>query len=812
MIEIVTDVPSNCSNSDPNRDAILAISCLFIDERLDDKDRRIVFMWHPDDVHPSSLLPSKVKMIISKNECAMMENFRNELFFKLDPTVVLSWDCTRHSVGYVLARAHALGLGLARYSLSRVVQDPAAQAKSNQQVFKLESLAGRLLVDLWRVLRNDAESGLRLGTTSLEGVCQSVLGITVPAMTDSVLAAWWREDGIRGVSRVLQRLVKQTVIVAELADVTRVMPRATEMARLYGMDLESTFTRGSQFRVECMLVRASRKLGYVLPSSSKAQVKSQSATEGIPMVLEPHSGLITDPVIVFDFQSLYPSLVIGYNMCFSTCMGRVSCPTPETRLGTQSGLVRSAAAARSAINVPSDVAFVQRAARVGLLPRICHELLQTRIMVKKSMKVGNKSPGLLKQLDARQLSLKLLSNVIYGYSTASFSGRMPCAELADSIVLTGRESLENVMRTAESMGGVIVYGDTDSLFVRLPGKSVDQAFAFGALLVDRVAKDHPWPMKLILEKVYHPCCLVTKKRYVGRAFDTISSEPRLDAKGIETIRRDTCPAVAVTVERILNAVFEACDGAQLEPACIREFARILKGGLPNKFFVFQNQVRELTQYKDPKHLPPAAKVAVDTGRTDAVRGERIAYVISQGPLGSKLSEQVKPPDVLLLSDSSKRERLNLDYYLTKQVIPAIQRIFGPIANRAFTWLAVARSIAGNRKIETPLLHSQSCFLCGSTTASSIFRGMAKVPLFCSHCISVRGSQAVAAGEDSVREAEHRLIELRKVCVDCVGVPDGVDRCTDAWHCETYFERALTAHDVRRAYASRQRIGCESRDL
>jgi DNA polymerase zeta len=47
-------------------------------------------------------------------------------------------------------------------------------------------------------------------------------------------------------------------------------------------------------------------------------------------------------------------------------------------------------------------------------------------------------------LNARQLGLKLMANVTYGYTSATFSGRMPCIEIADSIVQTGRETLMKV--------------------------------------------------------------------------------------------------------------------------------------------------------------------------------------------------------------------------------------------------------------------------------------------------------------------------------------------------------------------------------
>jgi DNA polymerase zeta len=72
------------------------------------------------------------------------------------------------------------------------------------------------------------------------------------------------------------------------------------------------------------------------------------------------------------------------------------------------------------------------------------EILDTRVMVKKSMKLYSNDKSLLKILDARQLGLKYIANVTYGYTGASFSGRMPCSDIADAIVETGRMILEQV--------------------------------------------------------------------------------------------------------------------------------------------------------------------------------------------------------------------------------------------------------------------------------------------------------------------------------------------------------------------------------
>ncbi len=107
-------------------------------------------------------------------------------------------------------------------------------------------------------------------------------------------------------------------------------------------------------------------------------------------------------------------------------------------------------------------------------------------------------------LNARQLALKLVANTTFGYAAASYSGRMPCIEIADSIVQKGRETLERAIRLVNSTpewGGRVVYGDTDSLFVLVKGASKDEAFRIGKEICEKVATLNPKPVKLKLEKV-----------------------------------------------------------------------------------------------------------------------------------------------------------------------------------------------------------------------------------------------------------------------------------------------------------------------
>lgn len=99
--------------------------------------------------------------------------------------------------------------------------------------------------------------------------------------------------------------------------------RTSEFARLFGIQFYEVLSRGSQFRVESMMLRLAKPLNYIPVSPSVSQRASMRAPASLPLILEPESIFYTDPLIVLDFQSLYPSMIIAYNYCFSTCLGRV---------------------------------------------------------------------------------------------------------------------------------------------------------------------------------------------------------------------------------------------------------------------------------------------------------------------------------------------------------------------------------------------------------------------------------------------------------------------------------------------------------
>lgn len=104
-----------------------------------------------------------------------------------------------------------------------------------------------------------------------------------------------------------------------------------------------------------------------------------------------------------------------------------------------------------------------------------------------------------------------------------------------------------------------------SMFVLLKGRSREDAFKIGNEIASEISAMNPNPVTLKMEKVYHPCFLLTKKRYVGYSYESPKQvEPVFDAKGIETVRRDTCEAVSKTMEQSLRIFFEHQDISEVK--------------------------------------------------------------------------------------------------------------------------------------------------------------------------------------------------------------------------------------------------------
>lgn len=195
----------------------------------------------------------------------------------------------------------------------------------------------------------------------------------------------------------------------------------------------------------------------------------------------------------------------------------------------------------------------------GLLPLILEELIAARKRARQELAKAT-DPFVKAVLDGRQLALKISANSVYGFTGAQV-GQLPCLPISSSVTAYGREMIEAtreyVLKRYNKANGYtydsqVIYGDTDSVMVKFGVPTIEEAMKLGKDAADYVTQYFVQPIKLEFEKVYCPYLLMNKKRYAGLLWTKPEKFDKLDAKGIETVRRDNCGLVRQTVQTCLN--------------------------------------------------------------------------------------------------------------------------------------------------------------------------------------------------------------------------------------------------------------------
>ncbi|PSN70266.1 hypothetical protein BS50DRAFT_571548 [Corynespora cassiicola Philippines] len=750
---------------------------------------------------------------------------------RFDPDILTGYEVHNSSWGYLIERAGKQF----DYDLCDELSRMKSQSKGK---FGKEAdrwgythtstihVTGRHIINIWRAMRGE----LNLLQYTMENVVFHLLHKRIPHYQHADLTAWYTSKKPRDLAKVLEYFISRVRLNLDILEANEIISRTSEQARLLGVDFFSVISRGSQFKVESTMFRIAKPENFILVSPSRQQVGRQNALECLPLVMEPKSAFYSSPLLVMDFQSLYPSVMIAYNYCYSTCLGRIVDFRGRNKLGfmdfkREPQLLELV---KDHINIaPNGMMYVKPEMRKSLLAKMLGEILETRVMVKSGMKADKDDKTLQQLLNNRQLALKLLANVTYGYTSASFSGRMPCSEIADSIVQTGRETLEKAIafiHATKKWGAEVVYGDTDSLFIYLKGRTRDEAFTVGEEIAEAVTNINPRPIKLKFEKVYHPCVLMAKKRYVGFKYESRNQqEPEFDAKGIETVRRDGTPAEQKIEETALKILFRTSDLSEVKRYFQSQCTKIMTGRVSIQDFLFAKEVK-LGTYSERGMGPPGAHVAakrmIADPRTEPQYGERVPYVVITGAPGARLVDRCVDPEVLLRSNHIE---LDAEYYISKNLIPPLERIFNLMGASVRQWYDEVPKIQRMRPVSLPLGRPQTgianffggrgggggsgttmrtlesymtvsvCLLCRAKLPPPPPRrrgveptALSQLPL-CRKCLK-RPARTLLALKDRVWKEETKIKEVDMVCRNCSNLPWGDEIRCDSRDCPVFYTR------------------------
>lgn len=284
-------------------------------------------------------------------------------------------------------------------------------------------------------------------------------------------------------------------------------------------------------------------------------------------------------------------------------------------------------------------------------------------------------------LNGRQLALKISANSVYGF-TGAVVGKLPCLEISASVTAFGRQMIETTKSLVESTyeNVKVIYGDTDSVMIQCitdeaaPDKErLEQAMKFGQQAADFVSGHFLKPIKLEFEKVYFPFLLMNKKRYAGLLWTNTSNYDKLDAKGIETVRRDNCPLIASLISGVLNRI--------LIQRSVESAVEFVKGTISdlllNRLDISHLVITKAFTKSEEEYAGSQAHIALvermrkrDPASAPTI-GDRVPYVIIKAAKGAKAFERSEDPIYVLENNIP----IDTQYYLEHQIAPPLMRVF-----------------------------------------------------------------------------------------------------------------------------------------
>ena len=320
-----------------------------------------------------------------------------------DPDILTGYEVHNSSWGYLIERARLQYEYNLCEELSRVKSQSHGRFGKDADKWGFEHtstirITGRHMINIWRAMRSE----LNLLQYTMENVVFHLLHKRIPHYSFADLTTWYKSSKPRDLAKALDYFITRVQLDLEILDANELVPRTSEQARLLGVDFFSVFSRGSQFKVESLMFRIAKPESFVLVSPSRKQVGQQNALECLPLVMEPQSAFYNSPLLVLDFQSLYPSVMIAYNYCYSTCLGRITPWRGQNKMGftdfkRDPGLLDLV---KDKLSIsPNGMMYVKPEMRKSLLAKMLGEILETRVMVKSGMKEDKDDKTLILDTD-----------------------------------------------------------------------------------------------------------------------------------------------------------------------------------------------------------------------------------------------------------------------------------------------------------------------------------------------------------------------------------------------------------------------------
>ena len=552
-----------------------------------------------------------------------------------EPDIVFSYNGDGFDMEIIAQKAKKYGIDLNLGVINKKVE---ARKRGRTRSYHFY---GRNHFDLYQFVSRILAYTLNVEVLSLDAVALELIGEGKKEMTWQEMERSWHEN--KDIEKIAEYCLQDSRITLKLG--LFLLNNIISLADITKSFYEEISRATYGYLVESYAIRMAKKYGFLVPNKPTAQSISERFSLGEyegAFVYEPVPGL-HENIVVFDFRSLYPSIIITHNI--SPCTLTLHC-------------------LQSHHHVPGyNYCFLDKPQ--GFVPFAVNRIFNKRVYTKELKKKAKKGSEEYKKLKAQDYALKTVLNSFYGY--LGFPGsRWYKRECAQAVTAYGRHYIKKIISLAKKNGFEVIYGDTDSVFLKLGTKTLEDALNFK----EDVNKALPGVIKLDFQGYYIRGIFVSKKEGKGGAkkrYALIDKDGNLVIRGFERVRRDWCGLAKQTQETVLRYVLEG----KIEKA--KEYVKDVVNKLKNRDVNFDELIIYTTLQKNIEsyeQLAPHVAVAKKL-RSKGLRifsGMTIPYIITDKK--GSISEKAEFAAYAKTYDS--------DYYINNQVLPAALRVLSAL--------------------------------------------------------------------------------------------------------------------------------------
>ncbi len=565
-------------------------------------------------------------------EAELIERFK-EIIDQYKPDILTGYFSDGFDFPYIDARAK-------KYKIKLDICLDYSEINVHKRA-EVTQITGINHLDIFKFIIKTMSSGLETDTYDLNSVAEELLNEKKEDVNLDNLSEVW-DNHPEQLEEFCKYNLHDSYLTFKLAE--KLLPNIIELVKIVGLPIYDINRMGFSQLVEWYLIKQTKNFNEIIlnrPGHDDIKNRRMQTYKGA-FVYEPKPGFYKN-IVVFDYRSLYPTIISSHNISLETlncrcCEGKAEATPAEGK---------------------EKFWFCKK--KKGFIPAIIEDLITRRMRIKEMIKEKEASVF----LNAREQSLKLMANSFYGY-LGFFAARWYSIECAKSVTAWGRYYIHKVIDKAKNSGFEVLYSDTDSVFLLTGGRKEKDVKKFA----ESINVELPGLMELEYEGFYPTGIFVSAKETgygAKKKYALLSDAGTIKIRGFESVRRNWSTIAKEVQEEVLNIVLKE-NNKEKALAYVKNIIDNLRNHkVPlDKVIIHTQLQKEIGDYDSIGPHVAVAKKLRDKGLKIAP-GTVIKYIVTKGK--GLIRERA------MLPNEAKQEDYDPIYYVNNQIIPAVEPIF-----------------------------------------------------------------------------------------------------------------------------------------